>query len=405
MMEQYELFSEQNFLNDPFFQDWVLFPDEKKNLFWQNFISSNPQQKEVVESARKILKNISFKEDFPGDAKIESSLNDVLLQINAPEKKARVVQFHSVYRLVSVAAIFILIVIGGYLLVRKKPSTESIAKTTNTINKQNDIAAGGNKAILTLADGRKIVLDSTQNGALTNQGGVMVTKNDGELSYQGGQQNDNSVVYNIISTPKGGQYQLVLADGTKVWLNAASSLKYPTAFNGNDRVVELNGEGYFEVAHNASKPFHVKVNDMYVRVLGTHFNINSYSDEPSIKTTLLEGRVMVKKGDKFVYLNPGQQAVTTTSKNDLRVQSNVDVDEVIAWKNGKFSFNSADIRTIMRQAARWYDVDVVYEGTTGETFSGNPSRSENISQLLKILEATGKVQFEIKDKQVIVKAK
>lgn len=267
---------------------------------------------------------------------------------------------------------------------------------------QNDVVPGGDRAILTLADGRQIVLDSASNGALAQQGGIKVIKIGGKLTYDS-QGDAKEVLYNTITTPKGGQFQLELADGTKVWLNAASSFKYPTSFKGKERTVELSGEGYFEVAHNAAMPFHVKVNAMDVQVVGTHFNINSYSDEPAVKTTLLEGRVLVKNKGNEVYLNPGQQAVLLPGKDNLIIANDVNVNEVVAWKNGRFLFNDTDIETIMRQAARWYDVGVVYENKMTGVISGGLPRTENISQFLKILEATGKVKFEINGRQIIVK--
>jgi ferric-dicitrate binding protein FerR (iron transport regulator) len=266
------------------------------------------------------------------------------------------------------------------------------------------IVPGGNKAILTLADGSVIQLDSTGTGVIANQGNILLYTSNGELAYKPAEATGiNEIVFNTISTPKGGQYHVVLADGTKVWLNSASSIRYPTAFAGEKRIVELTGEGYFEVAHNAKQPFHVKVNDMEVAVLGTHFNINSYSDEPSVKTTLLEGKVMVRNQHDFVSLNPGQQAIIEPEQTKIRIAHSVDVDEVVAWKNGRFLFNGADVEVIMRQVARWYDVEIVYEQKINEPITGGLGRSENVQQLLNILEATGKVKFLVNGKQIVVK--
>ena len=254
------------------------------------------------------------------------------------------------------------------------------------------------------------ILDSAADGSLAQQGGVKVIKLGGQLAYQ---QADNTteILWNTITTPKGGQYQLVLADGSKVWLNAASSLRFPTVFQGNERKVELTGEGYFEISSQVMAgvqkklPFIVAVGDMSVEVTGTHFNINSYGDEPSVKTTLLEGKVSVRKGENMMPLNPGQQAIISQGRDNIQVTKDVDMEEVMAWKNGRFMFNNADVETIMRQAARWYDVDVVFKGNISETFSGNPPRSEYISKLLNVMEATGKVDFEINGRQIIVKPK
>jgi ferric-dicitrate binding protein FerR (iron transport regulator) len=216
------------------------------------------------------------------------------------------------------------------------------------------------------------------------------------------------LAYNTIATPRGGQYQLVLADGSKVWLNASSGLRYPTAFTGKERRVELTGEGYFEVAKNASMPFHVQVNQMDVEVLGTHFNINAYDDESAVKTTLLEGSVKVVKRETAnvkenpIVLQPGQQA-EMKPHSPLAINHSPNIEEVMAWKNGLFQFKAAGIETVLRQAARWYDVEFVYKGNIPEKFSGQISRSANAEQLLKILELTGKVKFEINGKTIIVK--
>lgn len=263
--------------------------------------------------------------------------------------------------------------------------------------KHNDIAPGSNKAILTLANGQKIVLADAKNGELANEDDAVIRKTaDGELMYNGKTANANESVFNTISTPRGGQYTITLADGTKVILNAASSLKYPTGFKGKDRTVELIGEGYFEVAHNRAKPFKVISRGQIVEVLGTHFNINSYADEPSVKTTLLEGSVNVNG----TLLKPNQQAVLTVN-NKINVMS-IDVDEVVAWKDGLFKFDHTDMQTSMRQIARWYDVEVVYEGDVkNEQFYGKIDRSYTLSEVLKVLKLS-KVNFRIEGKKIIV---
>ena len=304
-------------------------------------------------------------------------------------------------RIAVAAAIILAIVIPAWFLFQKKSSgTNEGAQVAGA----KQIVPGGNKAVLTLADGRQIELDSATNGTVAQQGGIKVIKNGGQVSYDH-QETLAEVVYNTITTPKGGQYELKLADGSKVWLNAASSLRFPTTFPGKERTIELTGEGYFEVAHNDNKPFHVKVNNVDVQVLGTHFDINSYTDEPALKTTLLEGRVRVTKEDKYVFLNPGQQAIVQSAKNEINVANDVDLEEVVAWKNGRFLYNNAPIEIIMRQVARWYDVEVVYKAKIDETFSGELPRSQNVSQLLAMMEATGSVKFEINGKQIIVRSK
>ncbi|HEU4608778.1 MAG TPA: FecR domain-containing protein, partial [Chitinophagaceae bacterium] len=246
------------------------------------------------------------------------------------------------------AAAVVLLVISFAAVRLFSPNRQQLAKLPEKSQMINDVLPGGDKAILTLDDGRKIILDTASNGELMVQGGTRLIKEGARVRYDK-EAEAEKVYYNTISTPRGGQYRLELADGTKVWLNAASSLRFPSSFLGNDRQVELTGEGYFEVAHDASKPFHVRVNNMDVQVLGTHFNINSYADEPSVKTTLLEGRLKVKDGANYVFLNPGQQAIVAGENQSIRIRNSIDLDEVVAWKNGKFEFNNSTVETVMRQ--------------------------------------------------------
>lgn len=328
-----------------------------------------------------------------------------------PDTKVYSMRHHR-NRFLKVAAAAVILLVGSataFLLLRKNEDHE-VARGQNKNAIVNDIKPGGDKAILTLANGQQIILDTAANGAITNQGGTKVIKIGGQIVYNGTNSpvTNNAPVYNTITTPKGGQYQLVLADGSKAWLNAASSLRFPTTFNGDDRKVELTGEGYFEVAHDAAKPFKVHVNTlsgdegMDVKVLGTHFNINSYSDEPAFKTTLLEGKVLVTKGEKYINLNPGQQAILRHDQNDIRIDYDADVNEAVAWKNGNFVFNKADVETIMRQIVRWYDVEIMYGGKVSkETFSGIVSRQGNVSQVLRIMEESG-MKFKIEGKKIIV---
>jgi len=291
--------------------------------------------------------------------------------------------------------------IGAYL-VWKPDHKNTVAKTETSIPESNqDIAAGGNKAILTLADGSTIVLDNAKKGIVSTQGGTKVLKlNNGVLSYDGNSKT-KTLLFNTISTPRGGQYQLILADGTKVWLNAASSLKFPTAFAGKERKVELLGEAYFEVAKNASMPFKVEVDGMEVEVLGTHFNINSYDDEASTRTTLLEGSIQINKNNRSSLLRPGQQA-RLNGDGEIKIIEHADVEEAIAWKEGKFQFDRADIHQVMRQISRWYDVEVQFKGIIPKHFGGTISRSVNLSKVLNMLELTGEVKFTVEDHKVLV---
>jgi transmembrane sensor len=280
--------------------------------------------------------------------------------------------------------------------------------TPNTAFHQNDLMPGGNKAILTLANGSKIILDNAAKGKIASQASTIISKTgDGELVYTApdlvAAPIHNIIATNTISTPRGGQYEIVLPDGTKVWLNSASSLKYPTVFAGSERNVELSGEAYFEVAKNAAKPFFVKTLTQTVEVLGTHFNINSYADEKSVKTTLLEGSVKITGtyNKATVKLSPGQQAVNAAGS--INTIANADIDEAMAWKNGKFLFKNTDLHAIMRQLSRWYNVDVDYQGTIAERhYDGRISRNVPVSQIFTILKTSG-LNFTIDGGKIIVK--
>lgn len=307
--------------------------------------------------------------------------------------------------LFAAAAAAILILIGGIYFLTIQ---ESILPDKNVLAsqevKKNDVLPGGKKAILTLANGTIIVLDSVQNGILANQGGSRILKvKNGELVYNNNDRQDpDEALYNIISTPRGGKYQITLPDGSKVWLNAASSLKYPVAFHGNQRKVKLlTGEAYFEIEENKDMPFKVAVKGMEITVLGTHFNVMAYPDEMAIKTTLLEGAVKVTKNDRSVILEPGMQANLYKAKDYLNTVQ-IDTSMTIAWKNGDFSFNNTSIYNIMRQISRWYDVDVIYKDSLDVHLNGHISMDVKASKVFQILELTKEVNFKIDGKKIVV---
>jgi transmembrane sensor len=299
------------------------------------------------------------------------------------------------------ASVLVLITLGYYLF---RPLPEVLK-----------ISPGTDKAYLTLADGVVIVLDDVHDGNLTSQGATVISKSDNKLVYDVSDSTleaSNKILYNKVSTPRGGQYHLVLPDGSNVWLNASSSIKFPTVFLGDERRVEITGEVYFEVKNLLNSktreniPFLVTANDMEIKVLGTQFNVNSYKDDNTIKATLVEGRIVVSsfKEGSSISIVPGQQA--KMFENGSISVSEVDINEIIAWKNGMFYFNDTGIETIMNGIARWYDVDVVYIGDVQELkFGGILSRKEDIASLLKLISLTGVVQFEIENRTVIVKLK
>lgn len=315
----------------------------------------------------------------------------------------------NLFRLVAAAAVIFLIFSGAYYFLHQQKPTDAIASGKKVQQPlTGDVAPGGNKAVLKLADGTSVVLDDADTGMIARQGSMNVFKlNSGELAYHGTAGNKSAMLFNTVSTPRAGQYQVVLPDGSKVWLNAASSIRFPAAFVGQERNVELTGEAYFEIAHNKNMPFHVLVNNVKVEVLGTHFNIMSYENENAVNTTLLEGSVRVSpmfsagEEEPGLKLSPGQQASRKKGSSVFNVRE-VDVESVVAWKNGIFQFNSDDIQTIMRQIERWYDIDVDYAGKIPEEhYSGTVGRDNNLLKVLRIFEESG-LRFKIQGKKLTI---
>lgn len=291
------------------------------------------------------------------------------------------------FRWAAAAAIVLLAGSGVYYYMNTVSPRKTFTAVNNVLADTADIAPGTNKAILTLANGDVVTLDSAGNQVI-NQGQTLVRQQNGQLQYAV-QGNSDAVVYNTLSVPRGGQFNIILPDGSHVWLNAASSMRYPTAFNGSRREVEIQGQGYFEITPNARQPFFVKVNDMEVQVLGTRFDVMAYADEKSINTTLIEGLVNVKHGSHEERLRPGQQAIVDPATGNMVVRP-ADVDQVIAWKTGFFEFDNASLADILRQLSRWYDIDISYNQAGNEgRFGGRISRSLPLSDILHMLEANG----------------
>lgn len=356
--------------------------------------TDDPALKQIIEQ------HFSTQPEHPGiPAEVSQKLLKKIyekLELDSPKPASRIFYMKTL----AWAASLIGIILISFVVI-KNGTGKPIAKTGTTNKFKNDVSPGGNKATLRLADGSVIMLDETKNGILTQQGTANIIKIDGKLLYDITPEKINQVVYNTISTPKRGQYQLELSDGTLVWLNASSSIHFPTSFVGKERRVEITGEAYFEVAKDANKPFIVSVNSSEVQVLGTHFNINAYSDEDEVRTTLLEGSVKFVDGNNSSFLEPGQQSQLTKDRN-VRVIKDVDVNGVVAWKNGQFNFDNAGIESIMRQLSRWYDVDIEYKGKTDDIFVAEMSRNIKLSDVLKALELTGRVKFEIEGNKIIV---
>ncbi|PSL34439.1 FecR family protein [Chitinophaga ginsengisoli] len=300
------------------------------------------------------------------------------------------------------AVIVLMMATGIYWYTARKDQSLSTAYNKGTTIQ---LKPGGNKATLTLANGDVIALEDEQNGKLGQQNNTKIIKlNNGQLVYNSeqGKAGNAPVVLNTLSVPRGGKYNITLADGTVVWLNAASSLTFPAAFTGKERQVTLSGEAYFEVATDASHPFTVKVGDMQVRVLGTHFNVMAYNDEQSVNTTLLQGAVKVQSAAGEALLKPGQQAKMDHTGN-VKVAP-ADINAAIAWKNGLFSFNNASIEEVMRQVARWFDAEIIYpDGIPQDRFQGEIDRNSDITAVLKILEASG-VKFTVQGHKILVRS-
>jgi transmembrane sensor len=294
------------------------------------------------------------------------------------------------------AAAIVFFFVAGYFLLNNTKKQPAIVQQPV----EKDIPAGRQGAILTLSNGKRIMLDSAGNGELTRDAGVRVIRKGGELSYGG---NTDEILYNQVVTPKGRKWQLTLSDGTKVWLNAASSVRYPISFVGKERIVDVSGETYFEVAPDKNRPFRINIAGKgKIQVLGTHLNVNAYDDEDAIRTTLLEGSIKVIRGGSSSLLSPGQQAVLFNGTDDITVINDANIDEVMAWRNGRFIFSDMDLKTIMRQLTRWYDVDVVYEGKVPEIRVGGIIHNDvYLSTVMEFLGENG-VHYKIEGKKITI---
>lgn len=325
-----------------------------------------------------------------------------LIEVDEPKR-------NSIYTISLVTTLLVCLFGALYFYSYQAQELKNLPGKSNAKIEPTDIQPGGNKAILTLADGTKIELDGSENGMIVNQGGIKVHKNsDGIIDYTFSSQRNNTSdkieevhhVYNTIETPVGGKYQLNLADGTKVWLNSSSTLRFPIVFTEGNREVELKGEAYFEVSKYLGKKFSVRSANQSVEVLGTHFNINAYSDEKSIKTTLLEGKIRVIElnSNDSKLLKPGEQSMVNKS---IRIEQ-IDTQAEIAWKEGYFNFKNADIETVMRQLGRWYGVKTRYEGSLPEkNFTGSLSTNLTLLEVLEVLEKSN-INFRLEGREVIV---
>ncbi|WP_293943214.1 MULTISPECIES: FecR family protein [unclassified Sphingobacterium] len=355
-----------------------------------------------------IQQNMDNEDDTGWDTSATAELLHARIAENMPSKKIIIRKLF--VRISAVAAILLAVSIFYVWHTLEAPQPAKITALKPEVNNY-DIEPGGNKAILTLSDGTSLNLDDSQQGILALQGSSTINKTaDGRLSYatkSNSKKNASHALYNRISIPEGGQYQLTLPDGTKVWLNAGSSLRFPVAFDQLQREVELTGEAYFEVAslyapgNKMKRPFVVKTPTQKIEVLGTHFNVGAYDDEKLVKTTLLEGAVIVsalKTGIKKS-LKPGQQALLGIS-GQIQLRDHIDTEEAVAWKKGMFYFSNTDLSIILRQLARWYNVEIDMENIPNKKFNGELSRNVKLSQVLQMMEKTSGIKFKIEGRRL-----
>ncbi|MRG45424.1 DUF4974 domain-containing protein [Chitinophaga sp. SYP-B3965] len=369
---------------------------EEYIVLYQKYLN-NECSPEELELLRQYKDDFEFSEIDYKDDQLQAKIYGKLL--NSIEERERVKPLFA-WKRYAAAAVLLAAVVTGLILVQKGNKKEVTASLAPTAVKE-EIKPGSNKAVLILGDGSVVELNDTVTGKIAQQGATIVSKvSNGQLTYEETGGDAKEIIYNTINIPRGGQYSLTLPDGSKVWLNSATSLKFPTQLNDKERVVELDGEAYFEVA-KSKQPFFVKVKNMQVEVLGTHFNVMAYSDESHINTTLLEGKVRLSSGTDEVILKPGQQGLFTPTAG-FKVRE-ADTDQALAWKNGYFNFNDEELTSIMRKISRWYNVDIEYNSKNSKlSYAGVISRFKNVSDVLDMLSLTGTVQFKITDRRITV---
>jgi transmembrane sensor len=333
---------------------------------------------------------------------LEKAKSEVWNEIGAGGNKKPAFRFLAA---AAIAAVFVIASFLAYFLISEK---STLKKQAFAVRSEKDFLPGSNKAILTLSNGKQIILKDALQGKLAEENSIQVSKTaEGGIVYAPADRSANisdKLIYNTITTPRGGQYHVVLSDGTRVWLNAASSITYPVAFLGKERNVRITGEAYFEVAHNAKMPFRVASKNQEVTVLGTHFNMSSYTDDLESSTVLLSGSVQVKNPQSGILrtLTPGQGSKILNGKGEIAVEA-VNIEQATAWRSGYFIFDNQDIKSIMKVLSRWYDVDVEYRiGNADERFGGTFSRSKNLSETLKNIEELSRVRFKLNGGKIIV---
>ncbi|SEW52284.1 FecR family protein [Chitinophaga arvensicola] len=333
-----------------------------------------------------------------GDYDVNDVVNELLLRIN--ERPTRRLALPR-WTWAAAASLLLLAGAGSFWLWNKNEKNQT--PTHIPIAKAN-IPPGREGAILTLSDGKQVVLDSLGSGIIAREKGSEVRLEDGQLQYNPAGGAEQTTVYNTMSTPRGRQFQMTLPDGTKVWLNAESVIRYPVAFNGHERKVDITGEAYFDVKKDATRPFIVQGNNFIIQVLGTEFNINAYANDGAVKATLLTGSIKATTNSTTMQLTPGEQWVYTVPGQSPKILQNADINHVMAWKNKRFSFNG-NIRQIMNEVARWYNIELKYEGNIPDKeLEGGFTREKELGKVLEILQAVGGVKFDLAGKTLIVSA-
>jgi transmembrane sensor len=372
---------------------------------WEQWLAESPENRELanrLQDPEQLMQDLKMY--YESKENILGKIRETIPELRPAETKVpKTIRFPFLFQhrqlFKYAAVILVLISLGGIFWFNQK---KSVSNTTAALN-QKMIQPGTNKAFLTLSNGSRILLDSSHQGMIANEAGTAITVKDNQVSYQAN--NDSGrISYNTMTTPRGGQYKLLLPDGSAVWLNAQSSISYPVRFSEKERKVTITGEVYFEVAKDPAHPFIVDIHSgTSIEVLGTHFNVNAYDEEPSIHTTLLEGSVLIHSEKYRQILKPTQQAQSNGSASIqvINLKEN-EISEVMAWKNGAFYFIDADINTVMRQLARWYDFDVTYSGEVKEKFHLEMQRNTRVENALKILEETRGVHFKIEGKKITV---
>ncbi|WP_256010650.1 FecR family protein [Desertivirga xinjiangensis] len=381
-------------IKDESFLNYCFRSNQEDVDYWENWLNENPGLRAKVAEQKDLIIQLAHQSQNRELAVQVQNMKQLINQQSATTKHIGARQL--VIKLLA-AAVLIGVVTLGILYVQNSNKPDTLASSSEVKIR--------NKALLTLADGSKVVLDDVKNGTSIDENGIIISKNaNGQIIYDASAVSNSSDknAYNTVATPIGGQFEVILPDGTKVFLNAASSLQYPVSFNGKQRKVILNGEGYFEVAKNKKMPFSVSANGVDVQVLGTHFNISAYKNDDEIKTTLTEGSVRLQKGSHTTMLVPGQQGISVKDKSGITVRA-ANLDDVMAWRQGLIIFDNEGIREVMKKASRWYDIEVEYNGDfTDKKFFGRISRYDSIKDLLDNMVITSGITYKIEGRRILI---